>query len=48
MLNDVTEGVSKEFAELVNRMLVKDPDERITLIEMVDGFKKLQQKFSSE
>jgi serine/threonine protein kinase len=47
MLNDVTEGVSKEFAELVNRMLVKDPDERITLIEMVDGFKKLQQKFAA-
>jgi len=43
MLNEVTEGVSQEFAELVNRMLIKDPDERITLVEMINGFKKLQQ-----
>ena len=44
MLNDVTNGVSPEFADLVNRMLVKDPDERITLDEMIEGFQALQQK----
>ncbi len=45
LLNDVTDYVSPEFADLVNRMLIKDPDERITLAEMIDGFKALQVKF---
>ena len=45
MLTEVTEYVSPEFADLVNRMLIKEPNERITLDEMIEGFQALQQKY---
>ena len=48
MLNDITEYVSPEFSDLVNRMLIKDPDERITLDEMIEGFQALQRKYKAE
>ena len=44
ILTDVTDHVSPEFATLINRMLIKDPDERITLDEMIEGFQTLQIK----
>ena len=43
MLTEMTEYVSPEFADMVNRMLIKDPNERITLDEMIAGFQALQQ-----
>ena len=45
ILTDVTDHISPEFAELVNRMLVKDPEERITLDKMIEGFQALQKIF---
>ncbi len=45
LLTSVTGHVSAEFADLVNKMLVKNPEERITLDEMIEGFNTLQAQF---
>ena len=42
MLNEITDDVSKDFADLINKMLIKDPEERISLDEMVAGFKAMK------
>jgi len=42
VLSEITDGVSSEFANLVDRMLVKDPRERVSLDEMVAKLKKLK------
>ena len=42
MLDETTDGISHEFAELVNRMLIKDADKRIDLDDMISTLKNLQ------
>ena len=41
ILCETTHGISKEFSDLINRMLIKDPDERISLEEMTEELEKL-------
>jgi serine/threonine-protein kinase len=44
-LTDVVPGISQEFSDLVNRMLIKKPEKRISLEDSLFGFKKLYKKF---
>jgi serine/threonine-protein kinase len=42
LLNEIAGGISKEFAELIDSMLIKNPTDRISLDQMIASFKKLQ------
>ncbi|MCK5843875.1 MAG: serine/threonine protein kinase, partial [Victivallales bacterium] len=48
VLSEVTDGVSPEFAALVDSMLLKDPVERISLEDMVAELKKLKNPSEDE
>ena len=44
-LADVSPGVSRGFADMVKGMLLKDPDERISLDELISQLKALQASY---
>lgn len=48
VLNEITHGISPEFAALVDRMLLKDPQERISLDDMVVELKNLKKHRDEE
>ncbi|MCK5844084.1 MAG: hypothetical protein KAG97_05205, partial [Victivallales bacterium] len=44
VLSEITDGVSSEFAQFVDSMLVKDSQLRISLDEMVETLKTLKNR----
>jgi serine/threonine protein kinase len=44
VLNEITDGISPEFSQLVDRMLIKDPEKRVSLDEMVETLKTLKSR----
>jgi DNA-binding response OmpR family regulator len=42
MLNKISSGISEEFADIVNAMLAKDPEARISIESLIERLRKLQ------
>ena len=41
ILCETTHGISKDFSDMIEKMLIKEPEERISLEEMTEEFKRL-------
>lgn len=48
ILSETTDGISKEFSDLIEQMLVKDPEDRISLEEMTAVLKQLAERENIE
>lgn len=48
ILCEITHDISKDFSDLIGRMLIKSPEERISLEDMTEEFRKLAERETIE